>query len=72
MFTKTQIAILNKMWDMPDMESLNEFIESLPPFFQKEALSLKQIIILQCIDDDIDEMIEFPEATKTLNDLKLF
>lgn len=64
--TMEQCELLDQMWALDSLEELRAFIESQEPSVQKEIMTLRELLILGSIDDEIDEMKTYPDAEQML------
>lgn len=67
--TERQVAILDKMWNCDSNEELNDYFRSLSNKERKEALQLKELILIESIDADVAEMQQYSEANSVLVDI---
>lgn len=67
--TERQVAILDKMWNCDSNEELNNYFRSLSNKERKEALQLKELILIESIDADVAEMQQYSEANSVLVDI---
>jgi hypothetical protein len=64
--TMEQCELLDQMWALETIEELRVFIESQDPSVQREIMTLRELLILGGIDDEIDEMKTYPDAEQML------
>jgi len=64
--TMEQCELLDQMWEIETIEELRVFIESQDPSVQREIMTLRELLILGGIDDEIDEMKTYPDAEQML------
>ena len=64
--TMEQCELLDQMWALDSLEELRAFIESQEPSVQREIMTLRELLILGSIDDEIDEMKTYPDAEQML------
>jgi hypothetical protein len=64
--TMEQCELLDQMWALDSLEELRAFIESQEPSVQREIMTLRELLILGGIDDEIDEMKTYPDAEQML------
>jgi hypothetical protein len=64
--TMEQCELLDQMWAIETIEELRVFIESQDPSVQREIMTLRELLILGGIDDEIDEMKTYPDAEQML------
>ena len=64
--TMEQCELLDQMWEIETIEELRVFIESQEPSVQREIMTLRELLILGGIDDEIDEMKTYPDAEQML------
>lgn len=56
--THRQKTICEVMWAFDDAEQVERFIQTLPPEQQQEALSLRDLILLECLEPFLDHFEE--------------
>jgi hypothetical protein len=54
--TETQVAMLDEMWACDTMEDFDEFLETLEPNEQAEALCLQRLVLIEAMDELVAEM----------------
>ena len=64
--TMEQCELLDQMWALETIEELRMFIESQEPSVQREIMTLRELLILGGIDDEVDEMKTYPDAEQML------
>ena len=64
--TMEQCELLDQMWALETFEELRVFIESQEPSVQREIMTLRELLILGGIDDEVDEMKTYPDAEQML------
>ena len=64
--TMEQCELLDQMWALETIEELRVFIESQEPSVQREIMTLRELLILGGIDDEVDEMKTYPDAEQML------
>lgn len=64
--TMEQCELLDQMWALETIEELRLFIESQEPSVQREIMTLRELLILGGIDDEVDEMKTYPDAEQML------
>ena len=64
--TMEQCELLDQMWEIETIEELRVFIESQDPSVQREIMTLRELLILGGIDDEVDEMKTYPDAEQML------
>lgn len=70
--TKKQVAILDIMWAMVDLEQVERFIESLPLHDRTEAQSLMTLVAHEAIEELVDAMgaLGYPDAQAVIEKVK--
>lgn len=63
---KKQRKMLDIICSFDDLGELYGWINSLPKRKRPEAKSLMELVALAVMDDAVDELTEFPDATKIL------
>lgn len=64
--TMEQCELLDQMWALETVEELRVFIDSQEPSVQREIMTLRELLILGGIDDEVDEMKTYPDAEQML------
>jgi len=64
--TMEQCELLDQMWALETIEELRLFIDSQEPSVQREIMTLRELLILGGIDDEVDEMKTYPDAEQML------
>lgn len=64
--TMEQCELLDQMWALETIEELRMFIDSQEPSVQREIMTLRELLILGGIDDEVDEMKTYPDAEQML------
>ena len=67
--TIEQCELLDKMWALETVEELKDFIESQDLETQREIMTLRELLILGGIDDDVEDMKSYPEADAMLRNI---
>ena len=67
--TIEQCELLDKMWALETVEELKDFIESQDLETQREIMTLRELLILGTIDDDVEDMKSYPEADVMLRNI---
>ena len=67
--TIEQCELLDKMWALETVEELKDFIESQDFETQREIMTLRELLILGGIDEDVEQMSSYPEAEKLLKSI---
>jgi len=65
--TVRQAGICQLMWEMQTVEEVERFINSLPAPQQAEAMSMKVMLELAVIDDDVEQDKELFLAQEILD-----
>ena len=67
--TIEQCELLDKMWALETVEELKDFIESQDIETQREIMTLRELLILGGIDDEVEDMKSYPEADLMLRNI---
>lgn len=68
--TKKQVALLDIMWTLDDEQSVENFVRSLPRADQKQAQSLKTLLIHEMMEEFLEDITEFPDAQEIIQRVK--
>jgi hypothetical protein len=64
--TKKQVALLDIMWTLDDEQSVKNFVRSLPQSDRQQAQSLKTLLIHEMLEEFLEGVTEFPDATEVI------
>jgi hypothetical protein len=64
--TPEQVEMLDIIWSFDSQEELQEFIDRLDSGQRHQYQALSNLVIMAVLDEHIDEMTEFPEASEVL------
>ena len=67
--TWEQCELLDQMWGFETIDELKDFINNQTPAVQREIMTLREMLLLSGIDDEVEEMDEFPEAAQMLKSI---
>ena len=67
--TEQQVAFLDKMWTCESNEELQDFFRSLSTVDRTEALHLKELILIESIDQYVADMQHYPYAERVILDI---
>jgi len=65
--TLRQKTLLDAMWALDTKEELFSFFEELNEVDCREAKTLAMLAALAAIDDEVDDMTEYPDAKQLLH-----
>jgi hypothetical protein len=68
--TPDQVALLDEMWACDTMEDFDEFLETLEPSEQAEAMRLQRMVLLAEMDNLVAQM-PLTEANSVLDRFRL-
>ena len=68
--TQHQVALLDEMWACDTMEDFDEFLETLEPGEQAEAMRLQRLVLLAEMDNLVAQM-PLTEANSVLDRFRL-
>lgn len=69
--TEHQVELLDIIWNLDSMPEVEEWIETLSDRDQLECQSLIQLLAIEIMDSQLKLAVEFPEAEKVINHIKL-
>ena len=64
--TWEQCELLDQMWEFDTIEQLKNFINVQTPDIQREIMTLREMLMISGIDEQIDDMNEYPVAVQML------
>lgn len=67
--TIEQCELLDKMWALETFEELKNFIDAQDFETQREIITLRELLILGGIDDEVEEMKSYPEASTMIRNI---
>ena len=67
--TEQQVAFLDKMWTCESNEELQDFFRSLSTVDRTEALRLKELILIESIDQYVADMQHYPDSERVILDI---
>jgi hypothetical protein len=62
--TEQQVRICDALWACDTNEAVTAYVRSLPKRLQHEAAVLVDMMILEAIDEQVEEMEQYPDAEK--------
>jgi hypothetical protein len=64
--TWEQCELLDQMWGFETIEQLKDFINKQNPTVQREIMTLREMLLLSGIDEEVEDMNEYPVAVQML------
>lgn len=66
---RKQKKLLDIIWSFQELEDLDGWIRGLNKKKRREAVTLKQLVILATIDERVEKMTEFPDIIDIVNQI---
>lgn len=67
--TWEQCELLDQMWGFETIEQLKDFINKQNPTVQREIMTLREMLLLSGIDEEVEDMDEYPDAVQMLRSI---
>lgn len=67
--TENQVALLDEMWACDTYEEYENFLECLDPADRAEAESLQRLLLIETLDEEFEQMTDYPDARRVLVDI---
>ena len=64
--TSQQVQILDELWACDSVEEMQIYLESKTTKEIEEVITLREMIVLSHVDEDVEDMDEYPEAEQML------
>lgn len=64
--TKEQVDLLDKMWSIESLDDFEVWLRSLPQSKVLQVMTLRELMILADIDEDVSNMNSYSEAEQML------
>lgn len=64
--TAQQVQILDELWECDTIEEMQIYLESKTTEEIEEVITLREMIVLSGVDEDVEAMNAYPEAEQML------
>lgn len=69
--TERQVELLNILWEIDELEEVEEFISTLDPAERTVCHNLIRLVVLEGFDELMAQQTSFPEAKIVLDKFRL-
>lgn len=69
--TENQKALLDEMWACDSLDEYETFLDCLDPADRAEAESLQKLLLIECLDEDLEAQTEYPDAARVIDQFRL-
>lgn len=69
--TENQVALLDEMWACDSFAEYENFLECLDPADRAEAEALQRLLLIECLDEEMQAETEYPEASRVIDQFRL-
>ena len=67
--TEQQVKILDELWHCQTIEDMQRYLESKSDAEIQEVVSLREMILLAHVDEEVEKMDSYPDAAKILKSI---
>ena len=67
--TAEQCKVLDELWACDTLEDMQELLDSKSGDELREVITLREMIVLSLIDEDIEKMESYPDAETILRNI---
>lgn len=67
--TEHQVKILDELWDCETIEDMQRYLQNKSDKEIQEIVSLREMIVLSHIDEQVEKMDSYPDSAKMLKSI---